>query len=150
MSQFIASVFIIAITALLQTTHLIAVTGIKPNLVLIMLAILAAFHKNWLVCLSLILIATLIITFSPMITWLDVIFIAPMLFVVAVVDYAPWRKLINVLIAIVAGTLIINMVSFDFITTLKELLMNLALAGVVFPLVQLFYAEEKNTKAGRF
>ncbi len=134
----------------MQTTQSFILGGVKPNLVLAVLAVLAVFHKKWIRRVILVMIAALIVTFSPIITWFDLIFTATILLIMAIIDFAPWRKFISIAVAVISGTLILNVVSFTPRVVLTELLMNIALATIIFSLLQLIYVEEKDAKTNRF
>ena len=71
MLPFIVSATLVIIASFLQTTNAILVLHVKPNLIFILLAVLAHINKSWLARSVVILSSALILKFSPLVTWAD-------------------------------------------------------------------------------
>ncbi len=150
MWQFIISATIVSLTAFIQTTNLVFINGLKPDLVLIVLAILAAIHKEWKIRTPLALIAIFILKFSPMINWMDVIFAATVFMAMSLVDYLPWKKLVNIIVSIMIGTIIINASAIISVVFIEELLLNLIISLIFFLVINNLYAKIIKTQKNRF
>ena len=145
MLAFIVSALALSGAAFLQTTSVLIIGFVKPNIVLALLAVLAHEHKSWTERLFLVLIPAFVLKFSPLIGWPDVIFIVSALLTLALVDYLPWRKLLNSLSATAVGTLAVNLYSFNVTSVSIELFINLILVVFFFVVVELIN-EKKATK----
>ena len=150
MLRFIVSVSLVTIASFLQTTNAILVWHVKPNLVFVLLAILAHINKKWLARSVIILISALILKFSPSITWTDVIFISTAFLVVALVDYLPWRKIINSVAATFVGAVVIGLSYFDLRVLALETVINTILAIISFAAITLIYGKKEISKKNRF
>lgn len=139
----IASAVLVALVSFVQTTNLIFVGGIKPNLVLALLGTIAHYSKNWFVRTFLILLSALILKFSPAITWIDIIFIFTALLVVALTDYLPWRRAINSVSAVVIGTIIMNLSHFNLSLIAFEMIFNAVLTLIFFIILEYSYGKKK-------
>lgn len=141
MWKFIVSGVLVAVAGALQTTH-IFIEGVKPNILFVLFGILALHHKDWKQRTAFILIGTLFVTFTPTISWVDVIFIITAVIVMTLVDYLPWKNLLNVLFAVAVGTLILNFISFQYLFFLEELLYNLALTLPIYWMLGWIYEKK--------
>lgn len=143
MLQYTASLVVLAAAALLQTTSLVFIYQVKPNLVFALLVVFAHFYKSWTKRTFLILIPALILKFSPTLSWMDIIFIASAFFIVALTDYLPWRRIINSIFTVVIGTIIIGISTLNLRILLLELTYNIILVIILFSLINWVYVKAK-------
>ena len=143
MLRYIASITTLAIAAFLQTTNLLFINQIKPNLVFALLVAFAHFKKDWAERVFLILVPALILKFSPSILWTDVIFIVSAFLVMALMDYLPWRRIINSIFAVAVGTIIIGISALDLSSLLTELVYNIILVIILFSIINWVYGKTK-------
>lgn len=141
MWRFIASVAFVIGASFSQLTG-ISLAGIKPNLTLVLLAVLAQYHKNWFTRAVLALIAALMLAFEPSITWSDALFVASAFLTMALVDYLPWREMVNALTAVLAGTFVLHLAAFQIRLFAFEAVVNALITIVLFWLIQFMYAKE--------
>lgn len=150
MFLFIVSTIFLAAAAFLQTTNVPLIGLVKPNLVFAILVVFAHVYKDWPRRSILILLSALILKFSPSLAWADIIFIATAFLIMALVDYLPWRRLINSIAAVIIGTVIIDALPFALTPLVIGVGMNIILAALFFLLVELVYAEEIQKQKSRF
>lgn len=144
MWQFIVSAALVGGVSFLQLVASPAF-GAKPNFALIVLVILAGYHKDWIARGILVLVAALILTFEPVISWTDAAFAVSAFFSMALVDYLPWREVLNAAVAVLLGTLVIHLASFNIQLFLAELGINALITLILFWLIQLVYEKEAFT-----
>lgn len=145
MLLYIVSVIILAIAALVQTTSIFVIASVKPNLVFVLLVLFAHIYKSWPKRALLILASALLLKFSPTLAWIDIIFIAVAFLIMALVDYFPWRRIINSAFAIIFGTVVIGIPFFSFSSIAIETLLNLVLVLMLFLPLEFIYEKEKET-----
>ena len=150
MFLFFVSVLTVATAALLQTTEAIAFGPIKPNLVLILIVILSSIYKDWSYRFILVLTGATILKFSELFQLSDLVLIAALLLSIVIIDYLPWRKLINIELAVILGTLILNLVVFTPTTLILETLTNVILTVAIFIIAHIIYEEEIKSQENRF
>jgi hypothetical protein len=150
MLVFTGSIIAIAVAAFLQTANIFVVGFIKPNVVFALLVVLSHVHKDWVKRAFLVLVPALILKFSPAIAWVDAIFIATSFFVVALVDYLPWKRLINSIFAVIAGTVILGAPSFDIVALTTELVFNIILVAAFFIIFEKIYEKEAKKQKNKF
>ena len=149
MLLFFASIISLAIAAFLQTTNFFLIGLVKPNLVFALLVVLAHAYKDWTSRIFLILMPALILKFSPALAWIDIIFIATAFLIIALVDYLPWRRLINSVVSVIIGTVIIGIPSFAFGLIIKEVGINIMLVIIFFLLMEWTYAKKAKSQTNR-
>ncbi|KKU11917.1 MAG: hypothetical protein UX16_C0001G0013 [Parcubacteria group bacterium GW2011_GWB1_45_7] len=150
MLQFIVSVILVTVASFLQTTAAIIIKGgIKPNLIIVLLVVLACVNKGWTTRVGLILLSAFILKFSPWISWADVIFISTALLAMALVDYLPWRRGINSIIAVAAGTVILNPSFSDISSIVLEVIINTSLILIFLLVLEILYGKKKKPKENR-
>jgi hypothetical protein len=151
MLQFIVNFLIIVFGALIQITNVAFISTLKPNIVLACLVAISVFQKDWIGRSILILMAEIILTFQPTFGWMDLVLISTFALTMALVDFLPWKKIINIILAVIFGTTILNItLHFSFMLFLKEAIMNTILAILVFWLIELIYAKTSTQKENRF
>ena len=150
MLLYIVSVITIAIAALVQTTSVFVIASIKPNLVFALLVIFAHIYKSWPKRTLLILISAFLLKFSPTLAWIDVIFIASAFFIMALVDYFPWKRIINSVFAVILGTVIIGIPTLGLSSIVTEAALNTALVLILFIPLEFVYEKEKEKQTTRF
>jgi len=143
MLLFTVNIIAVAIVSFLQTTNVILFNGFKPNLVFALLAVLANIDKDWAKRSVLVLISALILKFSPGLAWIDVIFISTSFLIIALVDYLPWRRAINSMVAVIAGTVVIGLSSFNLSLLTLEIVTSMVSVLIFFLLFELLYAKKK-------
>lgn len=135
---FIVSFTLTIITAFIQTANWTFFSAtLKPDLILVVLIILALVNPNWIKRAILILTAALILKVSPGITFPDLIFVTAAVASIILMDFLPWRQPANLIPAVSLGTLIINFDRLTLSPLIYELIFNLSLALVLFVLLKL-------------
>ncbi len=148
---FIVSFLVTAAAAIIQSTNWLLLTALlKPNLILVILLILATINQNWIARLLLVLTAALILKFSPGLAYLDFIFMGSVLSAIALMDLLPWRQTITLLLATGFGTIIINLSHLTFLPLIYELALNEFLAFALFTLLKLIYVPQVKLQRNRF
>jgi len=150
MLLYIVSVIALAIAAFIQTTSIFVIASIKPNLVFVLLVLFAHIYKSWPKRVLLILVSALLLKFSPTLAWIDVIFIAVAFLIMALVDYFPWRRIINSVFAVALGTVVIGVSAFSLSSIGTETALNVALVLILFLPLEFIYAKEKEKQTARF
>jgi len=150
MLLYFVSAITLAIAAIVQTTSIFVIFSIKPNLVFALLVLFAHIYKNWPKRALLILAPALLLKFSPTLAWIDIIFIASAFLIMALVDYFPWRRIINSVFAVVLGTVIIGIPSFSLSSIATETALNIALVLILFIPLEFIYEKEKEKQTDRF
>lgn len=151
MSVFIGSFIAVVIAALIQATNwMLLGNTIKPNLVLIVLIALSYLNPNWMKRLIFIFIAAIVIKQAPGFTFPDLVFFSTILLAIALADFLPWQQTINSLLAVTAGTLILNLQNITFLPFVYELILNLSLALILLALLKLVYVPQIKLQRNRF
>ena len=151
MLVFIGSFILTAIAAFVQATNWILFGSIiKPNLIFVILMILGIVNPGWIKRAILILTAALILKFTPGFSFLDLIFVGAAAASIALMDFLPWRQPINLLLAVLIGTIIINLDNLTFLPLTYELILNLLLAFVLFALLKLIHVPQIKLQRNRF
>lgn len=150
MLPFIASAALAVAAAFLQLTDITLIGNANVNFVLATVIVLGTVHEEWMKRWILILISVFILKFSPIINWFDIVLIATLFLAIIIVDYLPWRKFINVSVAIIIGTVILNIESFSLDSFILEVFLNILTAFLVFWLLKLTYAEKIKKQENRF
>lgn len=150
MLLYIVSVTILAVSALIQTTSIFVIASVKPNLVFALLVLFAHIYKNWPKRALLILVPAFLLKFSPTLAWIDIIFIAIAFLIMALVDYFPWRRIINSAFAVTLGTIAIGVSAFNFGLIATEIMFNIALILILFLPLEFIYEKEKKKQKTRF
>src|SRR3989304_5327937 len=108
MLVFIGSFILTVIAASVQATNWILLGDIiKPNLIFVILMILGVMNPGWIRRAVLVLAAALILKFAPGFSFLDLTFIGAVAASMVLMDFLPWRQPINLLLAVIVGTIII-------------------------------------------
>lgn len=149
MLLYIVSVIILATAALIQTTSIFVIASVKPNLVFVFLVLFAHIYKSWPKRALLILVSAFLLKFSPSLAWIDVIFIAVAFLVMALVDYFPWRRIINSAFAVALGTIVIGIQVFSLSVIAAEAALNIALILILFLPLEFIYEKEKEKQKAR-
>ena len=151
MLVFIGSFILTVIAASVQTTNWILVGNIiKPNLILVVLLILAFINPSWIRRAILVLTAALILKFTPGLALLDLTFIAAIVVSILLVDFLPWQQSINLFPALTIGTIIMNLNHLTFLPLVYELILNLLLAFILFILLKLIHVPQVKLQRNRF
>ncbi len=150
MLAFIVSLVLVILASLLQITNFLLIGGIKSNLLVALFATLAHLDKNWIRRAILVFSSAFILKFTPYLTWVDLIYVSTAFFIFALVDYLPWKRLVNSLAAGITGTLILSVSFFHLKAFTLETLMNVILVIVFFVFLEIFYEGKKTAKKNRF
>lgn len=151
MLVFTVSVILTIAVALLQTTNwLLFGPVLKPNLILITLIILSLINESWTKRFVLILTASLILKFTPGFSLFDFVFLGAALLAIILTNSLPWQEPVNLLLATLAGTVIINLASLHFPAVIYEIILNLFLALILFTLLKLVYVPKIQLQGSRF
>ena len=68
----------------------------------------------------------------------------------ALVDYFPWRRIINSVFAVTVGTVVIGMPTFSLSPIVIETALNVALVLILFLPLEFIYEKEKEKQTNRF
>lgn len=137
MLVFIGSLILVLIAAFIQMTDWMLVGAIiKPNLLFVVLIVLATANPSWPKRLVLILTAAFAVKISPGLVLPNLIFTATALASILLLDILPWQRTINVLVVVAAGTLAMNFQNFTLLPVVSELALNLFLAFVLVNIIQ--------------
>ncbi len=151
MLVFIGSFILTIIAAFFQATNWILFDAtIKPNLIFVVLMILGIINSSWVKRAILILVAALILKFTPGFSLLDLTFIGATVASIILMDFLPWQQPINLLLAVTIGTIIINLDRLTFLPLTYELILNLLLAFVLFSLLKLVHVPQIKLQRNRF
>lgn len=145
MFRFIISIVFVGFAALTQLTSYAFIGSVKPNLTLVVLLVLSLIYNDWFRRAVLIFLAALFLKFGPGVEAQNVMFIIGALFGIFVIDKIPSVKFVNLLLAVIVGTLTINIINFEIWTALMETLYNLVIAFSLFIIYRLWLGKyEKN------
>ena len=145
MFRFINSLLAIASAALIQNTNLLEFWTIKPNISLIFVIIFGSLEKNFLGRLILIFTAASILKFYSGIEIQNILFIITAFGTLLLVSYLPWKKSVNILMAILIGTVTMDLINFELAVAIKELAYNLSIGAITLIIIGLF--EKKKSHA---
>src|SRR3989338_1004781 len=145
MFRFIPSIVLVVFASLTQLNSYAFVGSLKPDFTLVVLLLLSFVYKDWLRRATLIFLAALILKFGPGVEVQNVLFIIGTLLGIFVIDKVPSTKLINLILAVIVGTLTVNIINFEVRTVLVETLYNLIVALLLFTIYRLWIGKyEKN------
>lgn len=151
MLAFTVSFILTIITASVQVTNWILLDAIiKPNLILVVLIILAVVNQKWIRRAILILTAALILKLTPGFSFSDLVFIGTAVASMALMDFLPWKRPINLLLAVTIGTIITDLGHLTFLPLIYELVLNLLLAFTLFALLKLVHVPQIKLQRNRF
>lgn len=147
MSSFIISLIVVLFASFIQSSNLILIGDIKPNIIFPLFAVIALFRCDWLARSALIMAAALVLKFTPDPTGLDFIFIAASYFLMILIDHLPWGKIINITGAIIITTISFDLVILNFNVSelsliLYEIMINVSLGLLIFNLAKSANVEE--------
>ncbi len=125
MFRFIVSIIVIVLGALTQFTSVASIYGVKPNIVLILLLIFSSTYTNWLERSILIFISALMLKFGSGLETQNILFIVSSCVGVMITDKFPFPKLINLTLALLTATFIINILDFEFWRVILEFSYNI-------------------------
>ncbi len=132
--RFVLSVVLVALAGLFQTAN-IDILGIKPDIILPAVLLAALANKDWWKRIILVLTAALVIQYYPGLDSGTILFIIAALAGIIAIDFIPTEHFINFLVAVVLGTLIINLANFILAAFFLELIYNLLFALVIFTVI---------------
>ena len=143
MFRFLTSLIIIVAASLLQISD-IFIFGIKPNILLVSLLALSIINNLWIQRIILVLSSVVVLNFYPMISFgsifdLRLLFFAAIaVLAITLIDYAPWTNLINLSLAVVLSTIILNIYNFDLTSVVLESLYNILLSLLILLVINRF------------
>lgn len=150
MLQFIVNIALVTLSGLLQSTSLFWGFGIKPNLVIPTLAVIANIEKSWRKRIVLILVSLLSVKFAPRLDLGDLLFVITAFLTTILVDRLPWQKLINTLVASFAGVLIIDALSLNLKTIFSSSVVSVFITMLLYLIYEIVYAKKHSYKKDRF
>lgn len=151
MLLFIASFLLTIVAALIQTTNWMLFDSIlKPNLILVVLIILALVNPSWSRRAILILAAALILKFTPGINFSDLAFLGAVFSSIVLMDILPWQQPISSLLAILFGTIIINLDELTLLPLILEVVLNLFFALILLALPRFVHVPQIKLQRNRF
>lgn len=140
MFRFIANSAILSLASLLQLTPFLMLSGMKPNLALVLIIIFSVFEADWVYRAFWILLPALLLKSAPGIDTGTLVFMASAVIACLFMDHLPWRKEINAAGALMLGTVIGAMPAFSFERVFIELLYNFSVGIIVFVTYRMFNA----------
>ncbi len=132
---FVAAACVIVVLAVLQANGF-SLLGVKPNLALVGIAVLAFFIENILLYLFFVVLAGFILKFAPGFQPELLFFLSIGVLIGIIGRYFPWHALFSSLLTIVFGTLLFYLVFavqlIGSMVFIKEVLLNMAVGTIVF------------------
>jgi len=142
MLKFVFSALLVVIIALFQLTSYSFIGDIKPNLSLILILIFSLINKEWVLRLILIFAAALLLRFSVSFEMQNVLFIISSIVGMIIIDYLPWKPVLNIISAIIIATLLSNIIDYNFYRVFTEAGYNVILGFIVFLIIQRIYGKK--------
>ncbi len=109
---------------------------------LVAILIFSLINKEWVSRLILVFIAALLLRFSASFEAQNILFIASSIIGIIIVDYLPWKPVLNIIFAIIAATILSNILDFDSYRFFTEAGYNIILGFVVFWIIQRIYGKK--------
>jgi len=132
---FSTSLFLVVSGALIQNSHFV-LWGVKPNIVLTAIVAAAIFEKDWLRRSIVVLLGASLLALEPSFGFETLFALAIFFLALALVDFLPWQRLPNGLVAIAIASLAINLNGFQLGVFTIELIYNLILFLLLFALFE--------------
>lgn len=142
MLKFVSSALLVIIVSLFQLTSYSFIGGIKPNLSLIFILIFSLINKEWVLRLNLIFIAALLLRFSVSFEAQNILFIASSIAGIIIIDYLPWKSALNIISAIIAATVLSNILDFNSYRFFAEAGYNIVFGFIVFLIIKRIYGKK--------
>lgn len=145
MFRFILSVILVAFAALAQLTNYVFVGSIKPNFALVIILLFSLVYKDWLRRAIFIFLAALFLKFGSGVEIQNILFIISSFLGIFMLDKIPSIKLVNLILAVIAGTLTVNIINFEVWRVIMETFYNLAIALSLFIIYRIWLGKyERN------
>lgn len=126
MLAFIGSLVLVVAAAFIQMTDWLVIGNtVKPDLLLAFVVVLLTVNPNWVKRLVMIAVAALVVKENPGLTSSNLIFPGTLVLSALLLDFLPWQRTITALLAVAAGTLIMNIQYFSLLPFIYELAINL-------------------------
>ncbi len=130
---FSTSLLLIFLGAITQNSNF-ALWGVKPNLVLAVIVAFSLIDKDWLKRSVAALLGAALLILEPSLGF-ETLFLLSILFLAMIlVDILPWQPLLNGLAALIICVLTISINGFQLNVFLTELILDVAITGVVLAL----------------
>ncbi|MDP2696015.1 MAG: hypothetical protein Q8O87_02045 [bacterium] len=135
--RYLAVVLLIVLAALTQSTNILVIWGIKPNLLLVVLMTLIALDRRLVEYLTWLLLGVIMLRFEPALSWFQAAMIIAALTVFVLHKFLPWSRHINLASLVIIGTVLFylligpNFIYRHWSLVLGEIIYNLIIASVL-------------------
>ncbi|MDP2696436.1 MAG: hypothetical protein Q8O87_04300 [bacterium] len=132
----LATGLLIVSASMIQSTNFLVVGGAKPNLVLAALAVLAILNWPLIEYLTWMLVAAILLKFSPILSWISVVFLITAVKMFFINRFLPWSRYLSGIVVIISGTAVFYILGAPIFlyhqwpTVLLELVYNVVV-GVI-------------------
>ncbi|GEM_PF-3837482 len=143
--HYIISLGLISLASIIQLDNISYINGVKPNLAIVLIFILAMIHRSWPIRVTIILLSALILRPETGISVQNITFIIISLGGIALIDYLPWGKIFNFIIVIIFSALVVNLENFVLKIFIFETFYNLIIFGIIYLVIYSFYEKDRST-----
>lgn len=150
-SLFFTALFVLLIAATLQSSELITVFGIKPNLVLVLLAVFSFFVPQFFAYALLVIFSSMMLHFAPGVSWESAaLALVALLFFYVRDRFLSAGLLVSIMFAVFGTVLFYLLISPSLLyhegaVIAKELICNALLGAILFSLTSAFYVKKNGT-----
>ena len=141
---FALNLFLVAILSFGQLNHFLAFWGIQTDLALVSIVVFSLFEKDWLRRVSLILLATLILSFEPSFGFNTFVIFVIFSISVFLLDALRWEPTFNTASTILISTALINVSALHAGAIAIEVMLNLLFAALLALFMNLVVSKLKN------
>jgi hypothetical protein len=142
MLRFIFSALLVVIVTLFQLTSYSFIGIIKPNFPLILILIFSLVNKQWVERLILVFVSALLLRYSTSFELQNILFIASLMAGMIIIDYLPWKPVLNIIFAIIVATIISNISNLDSYGFLMEVGYNIIFGFIAFWIFSFIYGKK--------
>lgn len=145
MFQFAVNSILVALVSILQTTNVFNIEGIKPNLALVLLLVIGIYEEKWPRRIILIFISMLFLKLSVYPDISIIVFGSLSALGIGIIDYLPWRKELNGIIALGAIFIIQIIFGYPMAVVGWEFIYNF-IFGALFVLISMIITQNRYAK----
>ncbi|MDP3901856.1 MAG: hypothetical protein Q8Q37_02695, partial [bacterium] len=135
--RYLAVALLIVLAVLTQSTNILVIWGIKPNLLLVVLMTLIALDRRLAEYLTWLLLGVIMLRFEPALSWFQAAIIIIALTAFVLHKFLPWSRHINIASLVIIGTVLFylligpNFIYRHWSLVLGEIIYNLIIASVL-------------------
>lgn len=139
---------LVAVAAWLQNTEMLTLYGVKPNLALVLLIILAGITSSLVFFSSLVIVSVLVLQNVFFVSWPTIVFILLTFLIFFLLKRLPWRTTINIFTTIVLFSVIfLILVEPLFVINnvrviIQELIYNVILGIILYSALFYFFKQQ--------